>query len=72
MLHETIVVCIKARYLYFILPAWTALWCLIGFSVGKWLQRPKQYIVVDDNGACPAKLALNELQEQRASGEPVR
>lgn len=47
MVYETIVVCIKARYLYAILPAWTALWTLIGFSIGKWLQRPKQYVVVE-------------------------
>jgi hypothetical protein len=50
-MEATTVICIKVGYLYAVLPAWAGLWALIGFSIGKYLQRPKRYILIEESGA---------------------
>jgi hypothetical protein len=33
-----------------VIPVWTALWALLGYLVGRMLQRPKQYLVFREPG----------------------
>lgn len=41
----TIVFCATPVYVDILIPAWTISWALIGYAVGKWRQRPAQYLV---------------------------
>jgi hypothetical protein len=47
-MEVTTIICIKAAYLYAILPAWTVLWVSVGFSVG-YRPRPTRLIFVPES-----------------------